>query len=211
MKLRVAISLSLLLAGGLSLAAQDLAGLGSVSLNDGFVTKGRNPNGSLAWIFKGRQAAIRGNLFYVQDDNPDDALPGVELTLFSPDGSKYVLTSPKCEFNKLTKSGSSDQPVRIVGKNLEIKGVGYDFWPDQRRFFIRSKVEMHFTNPSELGKALTKPSADAAKDKPADAAKDKPADAAKDKPADAAKDKPADAAKVPVAVPAGDKPAVPAK
>jgi hypothetical protein len=163
MKFRLAIPMLLSLAGGLFLAAQDLAGLGSISFRDGFVTKGLNPNGSPAWVFKGRQGAVRGQVIYVQDDNPADNLPGVELTMFSPDGAKYVLTSPRCEFNKLTKTGSSDQPVKIVGKNIEITGVGYDFWPEQRRFFIRSKVEMTFTNPDELGKALEKPAAEPAK------------------------------------------------
>ena len=192
MRFCAAIPLSLLLAGGLFLAAQDLAGLGPVSFGDGFVTKGRNPNGSLAWIFKGRQAAIRGNVIYIQDDSATDELPGVELTLFSPDGAKYVLTSPKCEFNSLAKSGSSDQPVKIVGKNIEITGVGYDFWPDQRRFFIRSKVEMTFTNPDEISKSLDKPAAPAAepaKGKPVEPAKGKPVEPAKDKPAEPAKDK----------------------
>ncbi len=157
MKRWIAIPMLFVLACSLHPAAQDLSGLGSVSLNEGFVTKGRNPNGSLAWVFKGRQAAIRNNVFYVQDDNPKDELPGVELTLFSPDGSKYVLTSPKCEFDKQTNTGSSDQPVRIVGKDLEITGVGYDFWPDKRRFFIRSNVKMRFNNPDQLGKTLEKP------------------------------------------------------
>ena len=156
MKLRFTIPLVLLLAGGLFLAAQDLAGLGTIAFSDGITTKGLNPNGSLAWIFKGRQAVFRGNVIYAQDDDPKDDRPGIELTMFSPNGARYVLTSPKCEFNKLTKTGSSDQPVKIVGKNIEITGVGYDFWPDQRRFFIRSKVEMTVTNPDEIGKTLDK-------------------------------------------------------
>lgn len=155
----------LLLAPAL-LAQMEPAGMGRVSISN-YTLPGYGPNGALQWLLMGRRAEIQGNTVLLEDDNVADTTPGVQLVYFDKDNNKIVIESPGCEFNRLTKVGTSTAPVRVYNRaaGWEITGVGYEFWPDERRLRILSRVKMTFKDLRQVVSSASRP-AEKSADKP---------------------------------------------
>jgi len=112
-------------------AAMGLDG-GRVELGD-FKTRGLADDQKTQWQLEGRHANVEGNQIRLKD---------ATLTFRMEKGDTVVITSPGCIFDRLNRSGASDQPLRVVHARLIIDGVGYDILAAQQELHIRSRVKL---------------------------------------------------------------------
>ncbi len=105
---------------------------GRITLGD-FRTKGVTSDGKAQWQLRGGNAVTEGVMV---------RLGNAELTFITQEKDTVVITSPRCEFNRLSKTGSSDAPLKVVHRQVTIEGVGYDVLAEQQAVHIRSNVKM---------------------------------------------------------------------
>lgn len=111
-------------------------GKGELAILENFCTRGgKGQSGSSVdtWELRGSKAVVRGRTY---------ALKTVRLSMAAKDGRVFVVTSPNCVFDQDTGVARSEAPVRIVGEDATIDGVGYDVSMAQRRVRIRSSVHI---------------------------------------------------------------------
>jgi len=125
--------LSLLLClSPLAVAGADPAPFGgaSVTLRQ-FVLREFRATGALAWVLTGEQAWVDGNQV---------RLRGMRIRFQEADGQEAEVRSPGCEFDNLTRTARSEEPIIMRRHNLVLEGVGYDLDIPSRRLQIRRQV-----------------------------------------------------------------------
>jgi lipopolysaccharide export system protein LptC len=100
----------------------------------GFKTRERKTDGSMAWELSGQEAYVKGATIYVT---------AARLLLYGEDESApTVVTSPHCEFNQDTRIVHSNDHIEVEGNSFTIEGRGYDFIAATRRLTIHNEVCM---------------------------------------------------------------------
>jgi len=125
----------------LLLAALASVGAGTssqVALGE-FRTRGITADEKASWRLTGGSADSAGGDMV--------NLTNAELTFTTEAKEKIVVTSPNCQFNRQTKTGSSEAPLHVEHERLSVDGVGYDVLADQQELHIRSKVKMKIRMP----------------------------------------------------------------
>jgi hypothetical protein len=82
-------------------------------------------------------------------DGPLANLKTVEVTFRTMDGDTFLITSPGCAFNRITKVGTSDEVIHVRSRRMTVDGVGYDIFAGQQKLHIRSRVVMHIVQEGE--------------------------------------------------------------
>jgi len=98
-----------------------------------FRTRGVTDDQRTQWELSGGNAVVEGPLVQLDD---------IELVFRSAKGETVVVTSPRCAFNRVTKTGASDAPLRVRNQMVTVDGVGYDILAGQQQLHIRDKVRM---------------------------------------------------------------------
>lgn len=86
----------------------------------------------------GREALVSGRRIQIRDaraEMTDDA------------GEKTVISTPSCEFDKVSRRGSGDQAIHLRRRNMTIDGLGFDVDFNRHRIIIRRQVVVRLFDP----------------------------------------------------------------
>lgn len=111
----------------------------------GFQTRGITSKNNTQWVLSGARATIGKGWYQLEE---------FKLILHQENGEKIILTSPRCRYEEVAGVAESGAPIRVVGDNLSLQGVGYDILLGKRRLRIRSQVRMTIRRARKPGAGL---------------------------------------------------------